>query len=120
MIRLRTRGRLGCDNDGEHVGVDAGASPPCQRTRSMAVRKAKVEKKKPVEAKEAAKKADVIMILTQDHIQADLYRKSLKRYLKKGKSIAFSHGFNIHFGQIKPAEDIDVWPTFVTVGAHRS
>ena len=54
MIRLRTRGRLGCDNDGEHVGVDAGASPPCQRTRSMAVRKAKVEKKKPVEAKEDA------------------------------------------------------------------
>jgi len=63
----------------------------------------------PVDAKIAAKKADVIMILTQDHVQADLYRKSLKRYLKKGKTIAFSHGFNIHFGQIKPAEDIDVW-----------
>ncbi len=64
---------------------------------------------KPVEAKVAAKKADVIMILTQDHVQAIIYRKSLKRYLKKGKSITFSHGFNIHFGQIKPPEDIDVW-----------
>ena len=63
----------------------------------------------PIDAKTAAKKADVIMILTQDHIQAELYRKSLKRYLKKGKTIAFSHGFNIHFGQIKPMEDIDVW-----------
>ena len=63
----------------------------------------------PIDAKTAAKKADVIMILTQDHIQAELYRKSLKRYLKKGKTIAFSHGFNIHFGQIKPSEDIDVW-----------
>jgi len=63
----------------------------------------------PIDAKTAAKKADVIMILTQDHSQADLYRKSLKRHLKKGKSIAFSHGFNIHFGQIKPPEDIDVW-----------
>ena len=63
----------------------------------------------PIDAKTAAKKADVIMILTQDHIQAELYRKSLKRYLKKGKAIAFSHGFNIHFGQIKPSEDIDVW-----------
>lgn len=63
----------------------------------------------PVDAKIAAKKADVIMILTQDHNQADLYRKSIKRYLKKGKSIAFSHGFNIHFGQIKPLDDIDVW-----------
>jgi len=63
----------------------------------------------PVDAKTAVKKADVIMILTQDHVQADLYRKNLKRYLKKGKSIAFSHGFNIHFGQIKPLEDVDVW-----------
>ena len=64
---------------------------------------------KPVEAKVAAKKADVIMILTQDHVQAIIYRKSLKRYLKKGKALAFSHGFNIHFGQIKPPEDVDVW-----------
>ncbi|MCA9400916.1 MAG: ketol-acid reductoisomerase, partial [Candidatus Omnitrophica bacterium] len=62
-----------------------------------------------VEAKEAAKKADVIMILVQDHLQADLYKKSIKRYMTKGKSIAFSHGFNIHFGQIKPPEDVDVW-----------
>lgn len=63
----------------------------------------------PVEAKTATKKADVIMVLTQDHVQAILYRKSLKRYLKKGKSLVFSHGFNIHFGQIKPPDDIDVW-----------
>jgi len=64
---------------------------------------------KPVEAKDAAKQADIIMILTQDHIQADLYRKSIRRYMKKGKTLAFSHGFNIHFDQIKPHEDIDVW-----------
>lgn len=63
----------------------------------------------PVEADEAAKKADVIMILTQDHVQADLYRKSIRKHLKKGKSIAFSHGFNIHFGQIKPPTEADVW-----------
>ncbi len=63
----------------------------------------------PVEAKVVAKKADVIMVLTQDHIQASLYKKALKRYLKKGKSLVFAHGFNIHFGQIKPADDIDVW-----------
>jgi len=64
---------------------------------------------KPVEAKDAAKKADVIMILTQDHTQGDLYRKSIRRYMKKGKSLAFSHGFNIHFDQIKPPADVDVW-----------
>ena len=64
---------------------------------------------KPVEAKVAAKKADIIQILTQDHVQAALYRKAIKRHLKAGKSLVFSHGFNIHFKQIVPAEDVDVW-----------
>ena len=64
---------------------------------------------KPVDAKTAAKKADVIQILTQDHLQAELYRKNVKRHLKKGKSLAFSHGFNIHFNQIVPPEDVDIW-----------
>ncbi len=64
---------------------------------------------KPVEAKMVAKKADVIQILTQDHVQASLYRKSIRRYLKAGKSLVFSHGFNIHFKQIIPPTDIDVW-----------
>src|SRR6185503_2517201 len=63
----------------------------------------------PVEVNEAAKKADVIMILTQDHLQADIYKQSIKKYMKKGKSLAFSHGFNIHFGFIKPPADVDVW-----------
>lgn len=64
---------------------------------------------RPVAADEAAKCSDVVMILTQDHIQGELYRQSIKRYLKKGKSLAFSHGFNIHFGQIKPPQEVDVW-----------
>lgn len=64
---------------------------------------------KPVEAKIAAKKADIIQILTQDHVQASLYKKSIRRHLKKGKAIVFSHGFNIHFKQIVPSEDVDVW-----------
>jgi ketol-acid reductoisomerase len=64
---------------------------------------------KPVEANEAAKKADVIMILVQDHLQAELYKKYIRRYMKKGKSLAFSHGFNIHFGFIKPPKEVDVW-----------
>lgn len=64
---------------------------------------------KPVDAAQAAQEADVIMILTQDHVQAGLYNDSIKPYMQKGKSIAFSHGFNIHFGQIKPPKTIDVW-----------
>jgi len=63
----------------------------------------------PVEAKKAAKKADIIQILTQDHVQAGLYRKAIRRYMTKGKSLVFSHGFNIHFKQIVPPDDVDVW-----------
>lgn len=63
----------------------------------------------PMDAKDAAKKADVIVLLTQDHLQAEIYKKEIKRYMKPGKALVFSHGFNIHFGQIKPPADIDVW-----------
>lgn len=80
-----------------------------QRPGGVNYDQAKKDGFEPVEADVAAKKADVLMILTQDHVQGELYRKSIKRYLKKGKSLAFSHGFNIHFGQIKPPADIDVW-----------
>ena len=80
-----------------------------QRPGGVNYDQAKKDGFEPVEADVAAKKADVLMILTQDHVQGELYRKSIKRYLKKGKSLAFSHGFNIHFGQIKPPADVDVW-----------
>lgn len=60
-------------------------------------------------AEEVAKQADIIQILTQDHVQAEVYKKSIKKYLKKGKALCFSHGFNIHFKQIKPPKDIDVF-----------
>lgn len=64
---------------------------------------------KPVEADVAAKQADVIMLLVQDHIQAELYKTSIKKHMKPGKALMFSHGFNIHFGQIKPPKDVDVF-----------
>ncbi|HTL48219.1 MAG TPA: ketol-acid reductoisomerase [Verrucomicrobiae bacterium] len=64
---------------------------------------------KPVEADEAAKQADVIQILTQDHLQAEIYEKSIKPHLKPGKALLFSHGFNIHFGYIKPPKEVDVY-----------
>lgn len=62
-----------------------------------------------VDVETATKQADVIVLLTQDHTQAEIYKKSIKPYLKIGKSIAFSHGFNIHFKQIVPPSNIDVW-----------
>jgi ketol-acid reductoisomerase len=60
-------------------------------------------------AEEVAKQADIIQILTQDHVQAEVYKKSIKKHLKPGKALCFSHGFNIHFKQIKPSKDIDVF-----------
>jgi ketol-acid reductoisomerase len=59
-------------------------------------------------AKEAAEAADFIMILINDEKQAKLYQESIKPALKPGKTLAFAHGFNIHFGQIIPPADINV------------
>lgn len=63
----------------------------------------------PVDAETAAKQADVIQILTQDHVQAIVYKNSIEPQLKKGKALCFSHGFNIHFHQIVPPPFVDVF-----------
>ena len=57
---------------------------------------------------EAVKEADVVMILVNDETQAKLYNSDIKPYLKKGATLAFAHGFNIHYGQIVPPADVDV------------
>lgn len=58
---------------------------------------------------EATKQADIIQILTQDHLQAKVYKEEVLPNLKEGNALVFSHGFNIHFGQIIPPKDIDVF-----------
>ncbi len=58
---------------------------------------------------DAAKAADIIMILINDEKQPDLYKESIQPNLTAGKSLVFAHGFNIHFGQIVPPSDVDVW-----------
>ena len=59
-------------------------------------------------ATEAAKKADVIMILINDEKQADLYKNDIEPYLEEGNMLMFAHGFNIHYGCIKPPKYVDV------------
>jgi len=56
----------------------------------------------------AAKRGDIIQILIPDELQAKVYKESIKKHMKKGKTLMFSHGFNIHFKAIKPPQDIDV------------
>lgn len=59
-------------------------------------------------AAEAANIADIIMILVNDEKQAKLYSESIESGLKPGKYLAFAHGFNIHYGQIVPPQDVNV------------
>lgn len=58
---------------------------------------------------EAAKAADIMMILVPDEQQGNMYDTSIAPYIKKGAYLAFAHGFNIHFGQIVPRDDINVF-----------
>ena len=64
---------------------------------------------KPVSAEEAAKEADIIQLLVPDDVQKKLYYSSIEKHMKKGKALVFSHGFNIHYNQIVPGKDIDVY-----------
>ncbi|MFO1434988.1 MAG: ketol-acid reductoisomerase [Gammaproteobacteria bacterium] len=57
---------------------------------------------------DAVKWADVLMVLAPDEFQRELYTKHIEPNLKKGAALAFAHGFNIHFQQIVPREDLDV------------
>ncbi len=71
-------------------------------------KQAKKDGFQPQEAGEAVKKSDIIQILTQDDVQAKVYESQVAPGLKKGKALVFSHGFNIHYGQIVPPSNVDV------------
>ena len=57
---------------------------------------------------EAAQWGDIVMILINDEVQADVYKKSIAPYMTEGKALAFAHGFNIHFKTITPPKNVDV------------
>ncbi len=62
-----------------------------------------------VEPAEAAKWADVVMVLVPDELQADLYRDHLAPNMREGTALAFAHGLNVHFNLIEPRRDLDVF-----------
>jgi ketol-acid reductoisomerase len=68
---------------------------------------------------EAARAADVTMILLPDHVQADLYDQEIAPHMTKGKTLMFAHGFNIHFDAIKPPADVDVTMIAPKAPGHR-
>lgn len=85
------------------VSVVVGLRPGSETAKKVAA--AGLESKS---IEEATAWADIIMILAPDEHQAKIYRDSIAPNIRSGAAIAFAHGFNIHFGQIEPREDIDV------------
>jgi ketol-acid reductoisomerase len=78
------------------------------RKGSTSAKKAEGEKFKVMEVTEAAKWADVMMMLTPDELQGDIYREHLHGNMKQGAALMFAHGLNIHFNLIEPRPDLDV------------
>ena len=78
------------------------------RAGSPTAKKAEGEGLKVMTVVEAAKWADVVMMLTPDELQADIYRDELHANMKKGAALLFAHGLNVHFNLIGPRKDLDV------------
>ncbi|SIT66375.1 ketol-acid reductoisomerase [Ectothiorhodosinus mongolicus] len=81
------------------VGLRAGSSS-AKKAEEAGLKVAGIE--------DAVKGADLVMVLAPDEHQADLYAQQIEPNLKKGGTLAFAHGFNIHFEQIQPRDDVDV------------
>ena len=78
------------------------------RAGSASAAKAEAEGIKVMEVADAAKWADLVMMLTPDELQAEIYRSELAPHMKKGAALLFAHGLNVHFNLIEPRADLDV------------
>jgi ketol-acid reductoisomerase len=96
------------------VNVVVGLYPGSKSTA-----KAEAAGLKVLSTSDAAKAADVIMILVSDHIQGDLYNQEIAPHMSAGKTLMFAHGFNIHFDQIRPPASIDVTMIAPKAPGHR-
>ena len=81
------------------VGLHAGSASRA---------KAEAEGLRVADPAETARESDFIMVLAPDTAQSGIYRESIEPHLGAGKTLMFAHGFNIHFGEIKPPADVDV------------
>ena len=79
------------------------------RSDSKSIDKAKSAGFNVMNVAEASKWADVIMMLTPDELQGEIYKDEIETNMKPGSAIAFAHGLNVHFNLIEPREDIDVF-----------
>ena len=79
------------------------------RSDSKSIDKAKSAGFNVMNVAEASKWADVIMMLTPDELQGEIYKEDIEKNMKSGSAIAFAHGLNVHFNLIEPRDDIDVF-----------
>ena len=79
------------------------------RKDSSSWKKAENAGLKVAEVEEAVKQADLVMILTPDEFQKQLYNDVIEPNIKQGASLVFAHGFNVHYGLVTPRADLDVW-----------
>ncbi len=89
--------------------------PPTSKSRA----KAEAAGLRVLNVSDAAKEADVIMVLVPDHLQGEIYRNDIAPHMTKGKTLMFAHGFNIHFNEIKPPADVDVSMVAPKAPGHR-
>src|ERR1035437_5160172 len=86
---------------------------------SKSIAKATAAGLKVLSPADAARAANVVMILVPDHIQADLYNSEIAPHMTAGKTLMFAHGFNIHFAKLPPPADIDVTMVAPKAPGHR-
>src|SRR3954465_14514079 len=97
-------------------GVDVVVGLPAG---SKSASKAEAAGLKVMTPADAAKAANVVMILVSDHIQGDLYNNEIAPHMAPGKTLMFAHGFNIHFGQIQAPPGVDVSMVAPKAPGHR-
>ena len=112
VLKGKTLAVIGYGNQGRNQALnlkDSGIKVVIGARSEKTMAQAKADGFEAYTAKEAAAKADIIQILIQDDLQGSLYKNDVLPSLKAGKALMFSHGFNIHFGQIVPPADVDVF-----------
>ena len=111
-IKHKTLAVIGYGSQGHAHALnlrDSGMSVVVGLRPGKSADKAKNDGFEVLSVSDAAKRADVIMILVNDEFQGDLYKDEIRDNLEAGNALAFGHGFNIHFGQIVPPPDVDVF-----------
>ncbi|MBM4328483.1 MAG: ketol-acid reductoisomerase [Deltaproteobacteria bacterium] len=112
LLKDKTIAIIGYGSQGRHQALnlrDSGLNVIIgQRPGGPGFQAAEQDGFKPLSAGEATAKADIVQILTPDHLQANLFKHEVEPGLKSGAMLMFSHGFAIHFGQVKPPASVDV------------